>query len=1007
MEGGAGDGIEPAGPKRSSPWIVSARSYAWPSRGDRLGTQKALVVDVPEAGTGLVARASELARVEAVLARAGEDGAVTVVDLTGEPGMGKSRLLGEVCARARAAGFAVLRGRATEYEQHTPFQAFTDAFTEVTRELTADDPVLTDAAVVLHGGVRGPQDDAAATGSARFGVHRAIAGLLARLAERGGLILVIDDLHWADPASQELVDHLIRHPVAGRVVLMVARRGRQTPPSLAAALTRGANSGAVRQLALEPLPEEESIGALAPGIPAEHAKQLYAVSEGNPLYLISLVHAYGSGSRAAVAGRTGLIVPSGAPDGLASLLLDELTPLTGPQRHVLEAAAVLGDLATPALLTAVTGRQARELDELTETLGRRDVLRPKSDGGWSLRHPLLRAIVYENTPPTRRAEMHRRAAAQLARQGAAVTERAHHVERSLTEWDPPAAALLVEASAHLASTAPATTAHLLGAVLRHMPDTPEFSRRRKELVLARARALGVCGSLHESRDLLHSLIAASEVDDADLRAEAIAQCAVMERYLGHSPEAAALLRRELSRSPGPRPKQTVSLRLALGMSKLLTASYPQVREDVVEAVAVARHHSDSSGEAAALALAALGDAYEGRTETAARFADEAAALIDALSDPVLADACEALVWLAWAETLLERYSDTERHLARGLDIARRGGQVFVLPHLLTNRALVHLYTCRLPSALDAVDEAESIARATGSADLIAFTLAVKTLVLLLSRPLGDKEALATGEEAVALVGAKRGWWAALAWCMLGHAARVGGDPHRAREAILTAGGGQDLPLLQPSIRPGQLDALVGAAVATGDLEQADRWAEQAEREAERLGLGGQRAAALSGRAVLAEHRGDMAEAIRLLQAAVDEYERLGLRLWEAYALLRSAALAGQLGDHGRAAPVWRRAHQIAQEGGARLLTDLCELFRPGAVGEDVALPAELASLTARELEVAGLVAGGLSNQDIAARLYLSRRTVETHLSAVYRKTALPSRSALAALMTRWGLATRR
>jgi DNA-binding CsgD family transcriptional regulator len=105
--------------------------------------------------------------------------------------------------------------------------------------------------------------------------------------------------------------------------------------------------------------------------------------------------------------------------------------------------------------------------------------------------------------------------------------------------------------------------------------------------------------------------------------------------------------------------------------------------------------------------------------------------------------------------------------------------------------------------------------------------------------------------------------------------------------------------------------------------------------------------------------------------------------------------------------VWRRAHQIAQEGGARLLTDLCELFRPGAVGEDVALPAELTSLTARELEVAGLVAGGLSNQDIAARLYLSRRTVETHLSAVYRKTALPSRSALAALMTRWGLATRR
>ncbi|MGW7818219.1 ATP-binding protein [Streptomyces puniciscabiei] len=971
-----------------------------------MGTQKALVVDVPGAGTGLVARASELSRIEAVLARAGKGGAATVVDITGEPGMGKSRLLGEVCGRARAAGFTVLRGRATEYEQHTPFQAFTDAFTEVTGELAADDPALTDAAVVLHGGVRGAQGDTAATGAARFGVHRAVAGLLARLGERGGLILVIDDLHWADPASQELVDHLIRHPVAGRVVLMVARRGRQTLPSLAAALTRGADNGVVHQVALEPLPEKESIGALAPGIPAEHAKHLYAVSEGNPLYLISLVHAYGNGSRAVATGRTGLVASSGAPDGLASLLLDELTPLTEQQHRVLEAAAVLGDRATPVLLAAVTGSGAGELDELTEALARRDVLRPGSDGGWVLRHPLLRALVYENTPPRRRAELHRRAAAELARQGAAVTERAHHVERSLTEWDPHAAALLVEASAHLASTAPATTAHLLDAVLRYMPDAPEFSRRRKELVLARARALGAGGSLRESRDLLHKLIAASDNDDADLRAEAIAQCAVMERYLGHSPEAAALLRRELSHSPGPGPQQAVSLRLALGMSKLLTAAYPQVRADVMEALAVARRHDDSSGEAAALALAALGDAYEGQTETAAPFADDAAALTDALPDPLVADACEALVWLAWAETLLERYSDAERHLARGLDIARRGGQVFVLPHLLTNRALIHLYTCRLPSALEAVDEAESIARTTGSGDLIAFTLAVKTLVLLLSQPLGDKEALATGEEAVALVGAKRGWWAALAWCMLGHAARVGGDPHRAREAILTAGGGQELPLLQPSIRPGQLDALVSTAVATGDLEQAERWAEQAEREADRLGLGGQRAAALSGRAALAEHRGDPAEALRLLQAAAEEYDRLGLRLWEAYALLRSAALAGQSGEQGRvAAPMWRRAHQIASEGGARLLTDLCALVRPGAAEERTALPQELAGLTARELEVAGLVAGGLSNQDIAARLHLSRRTVETHLSTIYRKTALPSRSALAGFMARRGLAT--
>lgn len=253
---------------------------------------------------------------------------------------------------------------------------------------------------------------------------------------------------------------------------------------------------------------------------------------------------------------------------------------------------------------------------------------------------------------------------------------------------------------------------------------------------------------------------------------------------------------------------------------------------------------------------------------------------------------------------------------------------------------------------------------------------------------------------MALVGTKRGWWAALAWCMLGHAARVGGDPHRAREAILTAGGGQELALLQPSIRPGQLDALVSVSVVTGDLEQAGRWAEQAAREAKLLGLGGQRAAALCGKATLAEHRGDPAEAIRLLDAAVAEYARLGLRLWEAYALLRTAALAGQMGEHSRATALLQRARHIAVEGGARLLTDLSELVRLGAGEEEPVLPEELAALTTRELEVAGLVADGLSNQDIASRLHLSRRTVETRLSTIYRKTALPSRSALAGFMAR-------
>ncbi|MEV3914349.1 helix-turn-helix transcriptional regulator [Streptomyces canus] len=963
----------------------------------------------------LVGRSAELARLDALLAGLDRPGAPAVVDISGEPGIGKSRLLSEVCARARQAGFTVLRGRATEYEQHLPFQAFADALADVDPAIMAADPAFPELDLALHGIRQAPGEASGSGAAARLGLRRAITAFFTRLGERG-LVLAIDDLHWADPASRELVDHLIRHPARGRVLLAVARRVRQTPTSLTAALTRGTDSADVLHIALGPLPEDESIDAWASDIPPYQAQQLYVASEGNPLYLLALLHAYRSGAPLhtilALSDTTDAV---GVPNGLAALLLDELSTLTAPQHHVAEAVAVLGDHATPAIVTEVIGLSGKKVEEVGEqirALTARDVLRT-APGGHALRtgpggrlafrHPLVRALLYENIGRGRRAELHHRAAQALARRGAPATERAHHVERSMTGWDGEAAATLEEAAAQCAATAPATAAHLLHVVLAHMPDTPHHVRRRGELALARAQALGVSGNLRESRDLLHRLIETSGKDHPDLRTAAIAQCAVMERHLGHSPEATALLLRELSHQPGPSPGQAVSLRLALGMSALLTASYPEARADVAEAVSIAGSDDNPTGEAAALALAALGEAYEGETEAAARFADAASRLVDALTDPGLTDLCESLGWLAWAEVLLERYDDAERHFTRGLAIARRGGRLHVLPHLLTSKAFVHLTTCRLPSALEAAEEAETLARAAGSPDLLGFTLAIKTLVLLLGRPFGDGRALTTAEEAVGVTSASKGWWASLAWCMLGHAAFVSGDPHRAQEAIIAAGGGRELPLLQPSIRPGQLDTLTGAALTAGDVDQAGRWAAQATREADRLGLDGQRAGALRAQASLAEHRGDTDKAVRLLEAAAEQYVRCGQSLWEAYTLLRAAPLVQRDGQGTRAAAMWHRAHRIAVGGGARLLVDLAELTRPQVMSNAPAVPAELAELTTREVEVAGLLAEGLSNQDIAARLHLSRRTVETHLSSVYRKLSVPSRSALTRLITRVGL----
>ncbi|MEU1192457.1 ATP-binding protein [Streptomyces sp. NPDC005859] len=251
----------------------------------------------------LVGRSAELDRFDAVLADLGRAGAVSAVDISGEPGIGKSRLLIEVCARARRAGFTLLRGRATEYEQHVPFQVFTDALADAVFETAPSAPFPTETGAGLYG-VLGRHDGGAATAlfgfraeagglsygpgegsdggaAARFGPWHALAALLARLGDPG-VALALDDLHWADPASRELVNHLVRHPPRGRVLLVLARRSRQTPTSLNAALTRGIDAGAVLHLPLGPLPERESIQALAGDLPAGPGRAVVRGRRGQP-----------------------------------------------------------------------------------------------------------------------------------------------------------------------------------------------------------------------------------------------------------------------------------------------------------------------------------------------------------------------------------------------------------------------------------------------------------------------------------------------------------------------------------------------------------------------------------------------------------------------------------------------------------------------------------------------------------------------------------------------------
>ncbi|WP_328486168.1 helix-turn-helix transcriptional regulator [Streptomyces zaomyceticus] len=978
----------------------------------------------------LVGRAQELDRLDVLLRQRSEGTGPAAVDVTGEPGIGKTRLLTEFAVRARRHGVTVLRGRAgpAEPDSGPPVQAFVDSFADLDHRDRALSPALAALAELVESPwplpAVGDTWDGPGTGVGRRADRvRHIAAALGRVPAPG-LVLVLDDFHRADPASVALVDHLLRHPLRAPVLLVLARRERQTPPVLAPVLARAADSGDLARLALGPLTAEDCAAGLVPGLAPDVARELHAAGLGNPLYHRALAHARTRGGQA----------PGAGP---VAMVLDELAPLTEAERAVVEALAVLDGRATAELLTAVarsrsTARPADRVavDEILGELARRDLVRHEGDGRvLVLRHPALPELVRGTLDPWRRRELHGRAATALAEAGAPVTERAPHLVRATTSWDAAVAAELVEAAERIGAADPACAAGWLAAVLALLPDSPGHLATRHDLMLRQAQALGSAGRVAESRDLLHRLIdacrpggreqrrgatgfeatdtttdatgAADTTDTAELRTSAVLLCAFMERHLGRYPEADALLRRELERTPGPRPDLRTWLVVEWGCRALFAARYPEVRSVVARTLDEARRRRDEAGTAEALTLAALGEAYEGETATARVHATGAAALTDSFTDGELADHAESLVRLGWTEVFLEEYGSAERHATRGIAMARRAGRPFALSQLLLCSAYVHFLTGRVGTALGLAEESLDVARTLGGAELLGFSGALRAAVLLHARPLGDPEALAASEEAVATLGTAEGWWATQARGLLGFVVPLGRDPHRVREVLVRAGGDRDLSRLQPSLRPQYLELLTGAALAVGDRTEAERVARRALAEAEPLGLPVQRSAALRAWGQVLAQRGESAAAARAFTDAARESARSGATLREAQSLLLAAPMTRALGDASRAAAQWRRGRRLAVEGGARLLVDVADRTRPAP--PDGVPGGRLAVLTPREREISVLVAEGLTNQAVADRLCLSPRTVESHVARVYRKTGVETRAALASLVVRDGV----
>lgn len=975
--------------------------------------------------TELLAREGELTRLRAVVDGL-RGGRGAVIEIAGDPGTGKSALLRVVADHARVGGIPVSQARAVR-RPTVPYQIFVDAYGDRLAGETADEQRDRCRVFRDSGAGTGP------TSEEHFRRGRVARELMAEwAATAGGGVLLLDDVHLCDPESAELVAQLVRTPVPGPLLLAVAHRPRQTALPLLEELSHGVRAGSVVRIepaSLDPAAVTALLGRRGPantydppdvvgstesagtvGTPAD-ARRLCAAADGNPAYVRILAAADWHPDDWPAS-------PGENRDGLlreAVALAAELDALTPDAAAAVDAAAVLGDHVDPADLTVVSGLEPARVHAALAELTRADLLRPVAGGvRFAFRHPVLRHVAHERADAVSRVSAHRRALDLLKDRACTAAARARHAEQLIGTDGVTALELLVEGAQEIADDAPATAARWLGLVLESLPGRDALRLPTDSLVLARARALAATGRLADARALTHEVLRDAARLDPELRAEAYLVSALCERQLGRYREAEALVRAALGDlpgslpGPGPAPAHVAELALEYGRVSLLEGTYEQTHLLVGRAVQAANGAEDRTSTVAAKALAALGDTYLGDVAAAAPAVTYCAGRLDGLPDTVLARNPELPAAIGWSEVFLERFPAASRHFGRGLAVTRAGGPQQMLPHLLLGQCGLDTRTGRLDRAVRSALEAERLARAAGAHDLAGRAMALRATALAWAQGTQQSAAVVALAEA-GTHGTRPGdnWWAGSGVGALAQAQLVTGDAPAALRTLLEDGGGDGLPLLQPTLLPQWLGVLTMAAARCGDRTGAERWARQADSAADRLGLPGQRMHARRARALVHASGHEHDTAVVLFGQSAQGFRRAGLPIQQIWTLVLGAASTAAV--HGPAAATAQldsalhlarhygalRLSEEALREQAKLTTGTTRAHRPAT---DRRQPLRL--LTEREREVARLVGAGVTSRQVAHELVLSTRTVETHLQRIYRKLDVPSRAALARLVER-------
>ena len=926
----------------------------------------------------LVGREAERAVTATALRELGA-GRASALIIEGEAGIGKTRLVQGIVDDARAHGAAAFCGQAHPFERTRPFGVLAAAL-ELTRR--SPDPRRAAIGALLTGHGARP------AGDVQFQVVEAIVDLVETSCAERPVLLVAEDVHWADSASLLAILSLARQlPLAALLVVVTARPSPL--PSEVVRLLDDLAAGGARTVHLEPL-KADDVAVLARQMlgatPGPALTSMLAKAGGNPLWAVALLRALTDGGMLRRAGDEVEPTTFELPASLSDLVVRRLRHLPAATLELLQATAVLGDAVSLRDVAAVIRRPPAEVvAQLRDAFDAQ--LLDEADDRVVFRHQLVHDAIYRHVPPPARRLLHREAAVALMAAGADRLDVADHLMLGAERGDQEAVAWLRDAAREASGQAPLVTVELVGRAEALLPDGhPEADLVSAEVVQALLRA----GKVAEATTRAEAVLArphATELD-APLRLALLGALALQNR----AAEVIALAEAGLA-GPGLRPSDRV-LMLAQQSWAFTYTGDPRAGESAAaRGLGIAERAGDAAMTVWALTALLVAVGRQGRFGEALLHARRAATLAAGAHDiRSLPLQPKYFLGLALADCdLIE-----EARVAYRAALDDEFGSAWWFSETLMADAQASFVTGEWDDAVPGLIAAGQAAQEKGNLLLVSQSLAYRAII---ATGTGD---LRAANELAALIplspdGEELSYNAGiLAFAVAGLRA-AGGDRQGAHDLLLRCwrvDAARDCGFYQRWLAPD----LVRLAL---ELGRRDTAAEVAGTVAEAAALAPEvptvRSLALRCRGLVDGEVGPLIEAVAFARRAPLLIEHAGACEDAAALLARggrrdeaAALLAEALGRYERAgADAWAR----------RVRARLRALgVHPGARGPRQRPQAGWESLTATEREVAVLVAEGLTNGAVARRLYISPHTVNTHLRHVFAKLDVANRVALAAVV---------